>query len=177
MQPQVTQALYALNQDLGATLAVIAHPSKSDGAGESVRGAGELSADMDVIWSVSRSGDNRTMRCRKDRDGDLNETEIRFSVVKGADRSLRLVGKAADASPDVRSHVLELLRQEDVGGGIPVAEVARSVISSAGVSRSVAYRVIKALRESGAVREHAGRLSLPAPPEAGAVPGDEEDAG
>lgn len=53
---RVTKALYTLNQGLGSALLLLAHPAKSEGGDPTVRGAGELSADLDVLWHIQNTG-------------------------------------------------------------------------------------------------------------------------
>ena len=77
---RVTRALYALNQSTSAALLLLAHPAKSDSSETSVRGAGELSADLDVLWNVYRTSTARRAKCEKDRDPDLENSTFDFSI-------------------------------------------------------------------------------------------------
>jgi len=78
---QVTRALYALNQTTHAALLLLAHPAKTVTKDTTVRGAGELSADLDVLWNIQRGPNQlRSARCEKDRDPDLENSRFDFSM-------------------------------------------------------------------------------------------------
>jgi hypothetical protein len=78
---RVTRALYDLNQSTSAALLLLAHPAKTESADVTVRGAGELSADLDVLWNIqSGKGGIRQARCQKDRDPDLENSGFEFSI-------------------------------------------------------------------------------------------------
>ena len=83
---RVTKALYTLNQELGAALLLLAHPAKSESGDPTVRGAGELSADLDVLWHIQNfPGRVHSVRCEKDRDADLGSARFSFSIVDAGD--------------------------------------------------------------------------------------------
>jgi hypothetical protein len=63
---RVTRALYDLNQSTSAALLLLAHPAKTESADVTVRGAGELSADLDVLWNIQPGKAGvREARCEK----------------------------------------------------------------------------------------------------------------
>ena len=85
---RVTKALYTLNQELGAALLLLAHPAKSESGDPTVRGAGELSADLDVLWHIQNfPGRVHSVRCEKGpRRRSPGSARFSFSIVDAGDR-------------------------------------------------------------------------------------------
>jgi AAA domain len=152
---RVTTALNRFSEDLGACLLLLSHPSKGDGRGVSVRGAGELSADLDVMWSIATCvGKVRQASCQKDRDGDIERRTFRFEIVA---RDGAVSPEPADAERVPASVVRAL---ENGRGTMAPSELIKAVVKETGASRGTVYRKLQGMRTAGAVVSKDGQWEL-----------------
>lgn len=149
---RITGGLYRLNQELQSTILLLAHPSKSDTHGDSVRGAGELSADLDVLWTIRKEGSVHHLLCTKDRDADLERSRFAFSIRKdeGPPATTNLVRSIAHASlAPAHDAILDSLRAAP--HGLTLGELATAVDSRCGAGRTTTHHLLKELQASGEV--------------------------
>lgn len=148
---RVTAALCALSQERECTLLTLAHPAKSDEGAETIRGAGELSADMDVLWTIRPGdGDIRTVRCHKDRDGELDGNCLGFAV--GTQGALVTLSwhEIEETQPQrlelIADSVLKMLQGEE--GAVTASAIMVRMRDEHGVGRSTVYNALNALERS-----------------------------
>jgi hypothetical protein len=163
---RVTTALYRLGERLGATVLVLAHPAKSDGRAGSVRGAGEFTADLDVLWSVTEGrGGVRRARCLKDRDGSVEGSEFRFRIMGRAG----MAGPAAarERATGAEDEAVRILERN--GGEMTTAELVRELAAALQTSQATARRRLQRQASSGALHLDGRTCRLPGSTSQGGV--------
>jgi hypothetical protein len=161
---QVTRALYALNQNTNAALLLLAHPAKTVGKETTVRGAGELSADLDVLWNIQGGKDGlRSARCEKDRDPDLENSKFDFSIEpwKTGTRLARLQPPKESSTPEAA--ILEALKASPVA--LKRSDLVLDVKERCDLGRATTYGAISRLVHAGTLAEANHRVSLAAGPD------------
>ena len=122
----VTRAMNFLGQELESALLLLAHPAKTESGDTSVRGAGEFTADVDLLHVIRKGANSvRTVKCHKDRDGDLEERGFSFSVNSGAGRTRLVRRHEANLVDPVERGVLEAL--SGVDSGLTRSDICRAV--------------------------------------------------
>jgi hypothetical protein len=156
---RVTRALCALNEATSSALLLLAHPAKTESGDASVRGAGELSADLDVLWTLQRSGEHvRRARCDKDRDPDLENSTFAFSINPWKDGTrLTREEHAAPVSP-VEAAITEALRSSP--SGLKRSHLALVVKEKCNFGRTTALEAVAGLSAKGRLVERNHRLQL-----------------
>jgi AAA domain len=166
---QVTRALYALNQNTNAALLLLAHPAKTVRKDTSVRGAGELSADLDVLWNIQRGANQiRKARCEKDRDPDLENCRFDFSI-ESWKTGTRLTRHEPHPDSTLTEDVI-LAALKSAPTGLKRTDLVLSVKESCGLGRATTYNAILNLTNAGALIERDHRLSLAAKPDSPVSP-------
>ena len=166
---RVTRALY---QSTAAALLLLAHPAKTESGDASVRGAGELSADLDVLWNIHRvNGYIRRAKCEKDRDPDLENSALDFSIdpwktgTRLSRRShpwktgMRLSRRShAHHSESVEEAILAALKEAPAG--LKRSDLTLSVKEVCGLGTTTTRDAVACLKSSGAITETNRRLFL-----------------
>jgi hypothetical protein len=157
---KVTKALYTLNQDLGAALLLLAHPAKTESGDPTVRGAGELSADLDVLWHVQKSpGKVHSVRCEKDRDADLDSARFAFSILDLGDATrLDRREKARTNQERVEAAIWNALLSSPEG--TTRSEIVTMVAQNLGPGRTKALDTVREMRASGRIVQISHRLFI-----------------
>jgi hypothetical protein len=186
---RVTKALYTLNQGLGAALLLLAHPAKGESSDATIRGAGELSADLDVLLRITKSAAGiRTVTCEKDRDADLENATFDFKIESTPKGTSLLRSQSVHPRNKVDEAILNALAgvsdqpdlptsnaaptssnaAADSGAGsrchgLSRTELAMIVNSKCGYSKSKTNAHIVRLKAAGRIHEIKHRLSLSVP--------------
>ena len=156
---RVTRALYALNQNTSAALLLLAHPAKTDSHETSVRGAGELSADLDVLWNIHRVGGHiRRAKCEKDRDPDLENSALDFSIDPWKTGTRLSRRSHAHHSESVEEAILAALKEAPAG--LKRSDLTLSVKEVCGLGTTTTRDAVACLKSSGAITETDRRLFL-----------------
>jgi RecA-family ATPase len=160
---RVTRALYQLNQETKSALLLLAHPAKTQSGDATVRGAGELSADLDVLWNILPAvNGTRKARCEKDRDRDLQGSTFGFSI-KPWNAGTRVTRKQTlEKRPPAETAILQALRNAPCG--LHRADLVRISKETSGTGRTRSLDSIAALVAAEAIYESDHRLLLANPP-------------
>jgi hypothetical protein len=155
----VTRALYALNQETSEVLLLLAHPAKTESGDTTVRGAGELSADLDVLWKIQRRTKHiRSAHCEKDRDPDLENSGFSFSIEphKAGTRLVR--HQPHEETGTAEAAILTALKSSP--SGLKRSDLVLEVRESCNMSRATTYNTIATLTADGILSETDHRVSL-----------------
>jgi hypothetical protein len=138
---------------MDCTLLVLAHPGKSEDRADTIRGAGELSADPDVLWTVHRPRPGRhVVTCIKDRDGDVEGRRFAYSVRTNHDRTVTVLVSAevedqGNPRPAVETAVINALLAAK--SPLPTCDLVAAAREQTGVSEVTVHRALAALKASG----------------------------
>ncbi len=156
---QVTRALYALNQRTNAALLLLAHPAKTVSKDATVRGAGELSADLDVLWNIQRGVHPlRSASCEKDRDPDLENSRFAFSLEpwKSGTRLVRQRPSEQTDAPELA--IRQALKAAPTG--LKRSDLVLVVKERCDMGTTTTHTTISRLLQTGMLTESDHRLSL-----------------
>jgi hypothetical protein len=152
-------ALHDLNQSTSAALLLLAHPAKTECADVTVRGVGELSADLDVLWNIQTGKDGmREARCQKDRGPDLESARFQFSI-EPWNTGTRLTRRYKVPQIDP-AEVAILAAVKDSPSGLTRTHLQLVVRETCGFGRSKTFDTITRLKSAGTLREAAHHLFL-----------------
>ena len=162
---KITSALYALNQKLGASLLFLSHPAKNT-TGESVRGAGELSADLDVLWTIRTTDKVRHVRCKKDRDGDLEGNGFDFTIDEQGEGISLLRREMTDADEPAAAPLSKtaqtIVSILTAHPGLSKVEAANRTMAQAHAGKSAVYAAFRQLTGRGVIKGTNNSLRLAA---------------
>ena len=153
----VTGAMNALTDDLDAALLLLAHPAKSESGDTTVRGAGEFTADVDVLHAIRR-GESlvRMVECHKDRDGDLENRTFAFSI-ESHQEGTRLVRRRPGPVRDrVETAIVDALEATD--GGMTRGQLCQTVQSLGLGGKTRTRERICRMLEAGSLQEDGRRV-------------------
>jgi hypothetical protein len=156
---RVTRGLCELNQTTSAALLLLAHPAKTESGDASVRGAGELSADLDVLWTLQRSGEHvRKARCDKDRDPDLENSTFAFSINSWKNGTRLSREETAPPVSPVEAAIMEALHASP--SGLKRSHLTLVVKEKCNFGRTTALDAVARLSAAGRLVELDHRLYL-----------------
>ena len=171
----ITKALASLNEDLATTtFLLLAHPAKGDGSATTVRGAGELTADLDVLWSIRKRDQGR--RLLKVREGPGwphrgNPPRVRH---RGPGRHGHPAGGTGLEEDDEESDgvgTVDRLIVDAIGAassrgekGANGPQVVDEVAEATGLAPSSVDRAVSGLRERGVIARRRGLWNVCDPP-------------
>ena len=157
---KVTKALYTLNQELGAALLLLSHPAKTETGDPTVRGAGELSADLDVLWHIQRSPENvLSVTSEKDRDADLQSARFAFTMVDSGISTRLERRKPATSRDRIEAAIWDTLIAASPKG-VSRTEIAAAVAAQVGFGRTNALNTVRNMVAGGKIDDRGHRLFI-----------------
>ena len=149
---RLLESIDRMRETLGATVLVLAHPSRE--GSDSPRGHSSQDGAADAIWVLKDQDGARVLSCAKMKDGDESLT-FSLSLVQMMGSALLVppeqAGVQSRLTPQQRA-VLQTIHDVDLGTGVPVG----TIVESSKVPRSTVHYVLKHLHEPGfvSVRSH-----------------------